>query len=181
MGKQKRRTGFFDRFVPETEKRKDRGFSFRMRKQFRLTPMKFAWSVLLIAAAFTLGCQQSRGFVLPEGDIEEGKAVFVNLDCNQCHSVADIIWQGEEGDVEVELGGEVTSMKTYGELVTSIINPSHKIASRYLREKVAVEDHSKMRIYNDIMTVQELTDLVAFLQSEYELAVPESPYHYPYW
>lgn len=137
--------------------------------------------VFVLLLITTIGCRESRGFVLPEGDVQAGKAVFVNLACNQCHSVADVIWQGEEGDTELKLGGETSTLKTYGELVTSIINPSHKIASRYLKEKVVVDGQSKMKIYNEVMTVQELVDLVTFLQSEYELAVPENPYHYQYW
>lgn len=145
------------------------------------TKGKMIGIVFVLLLITTIGCRESRGFVLPEGDVQAGKAVFVNLACNQCHSVADVIWQGEEGDTELKLGGETSTLKTYGELVTSIINPSHKIASRYLKEKVVVDGQSKMKIYNEVMTVQELVDLVTFLQSEYELAVPENPYHYQYW
>lgn len=138
---------------------------------------------LLTPFFFTMfGCSESRGFVLPEGDIVAGERVFVNLYCNQCHSIGEVIWQGGAEDVEVKLGGRVTTLRTYGELVTSVINPSHKIASKYLKENVTTAaGTSKMQIYNEIMTVQELVDLVAFLQSEYELTVPENPYHYQYW
>ena len=138
--------------------------------------------VLLIAVIFLWSCNpNSRGFVLPEGDVEAGKAAFVELKCNQCHSVADIAWIGEGEDVEVPLGGEVTRLKAYGELVTSVINPSHRIASPYLREKVAVEGVSNMKNYNQVMTVQELVDIVSFLQTEYEVTLPSNHYTYHYY
>ncbi len=132
--------------------------------------------------AFIWSCNpQATGFVLPDGDIEAGKAAFVELACNECHSINEIDWTGTAEGVEVKLGGEVSSLKTYGQLVTSIINPSHKIARPYLMEKVAVEGQSNMTIYNEVMTVQQLVDIVAFLQSEYELQLPVDHYHYPAW
>jgi hypothetical protein len=86
------------------------------------------------------------------------------------------------GDPErelVELGGTVTRVKTYGQLVTSIINPSHRLASGYTPESVQTPDgESKMRNYNEVMTVDELIDLVAFLQSKYTIA-PTDPTYYP--
>lgn len=127
------------------------------------------------------GCDtNSRGFALPEGDIARGKAAYQQLACAQCHSVGDVAWQGAaaEGDAEVPLGGKVTSVKTYGELVTSVINPSHRIARPYLGDMVAVDGESKMRLYNEIMTVQQLVDIVQFLQSEYELTIPNNAYQY---
>ncbi|HKK74919.1 MAG TPA: c-type cytochrome [Saprospiraceae bacterium] len=141
---------------------------------------------LLLFLLITLAsCQnQSSGFVLPEGDIAEGKQVFMELHCTNCHFTDDIVWDGnpEYEDPKVELGGEVTKIKTYGELVTSIINPSHDISRKVVAEEATLPDgSSKMDQfnYNYVMTVQELTDLVAFLQSEYEVVVPTN-YHYPY-
>ena len=61
--------------------------------------------------------------------------------------------------------------KTYAQLVTSVINPSHKLAprSKSIDEKISNDDgSSKMRVFNDVMTVQELIDLVAFLQPKYQ-------------
>ncbi|MCA9231605.1 MAG: hypothetical protein KDA57_13220 [Planctomycetales bacterium] len=80
--------------------------------------------------------------------------------------------------VVVALGGKVSQIKTYGELVTSIINPSHRFAKGYTPGEVAVEGESKMTNYNDVMTVSQLIDLVAFLQAHYEIREYE-PTHYP--
>jgi hypothetical protein len=74
----------------------------------------------------------------------------------------------------VTLGGEVTRVKTYGELVTSIINPSHRLARGYPTEEVSAAGESLMALayLNDVMTVQQLIDLVAFLQARYEVRPP---------
>ena len=53
--------------------------------------------------------------------------------------------------------------------MTSIINPSHRLAKGYPVYAVSVDGKSKMKNYNDAMTVTQLTDLVAFVQSKYKL------------
>jgi cytochrome c2 len=127
--------------------------------------------------------QESRGFVLPEGDVESGKSAFVLMSCNQCHSVGDIEWKGvsSENTIHVPLGGEVSKLKSYGELVASIINPSHKIDRKYLNEPYASQGESKMLNFNDFMTVQDLVDLVTFLQGEYKLEGITDIKYYPVW
>ena len=129
--------------------------------------------LLLVMLAVVLGCSPSpksgQGFTLPEGNRQAGEATFVQLQCNACHSVSGIDQPMEGGgpQMSIGLGGEVGRIATYGELVTSIINPSHRIASSV---KVDGDDsESQMRSYNDEMTVKQLCDLVAFLQSKYKL------------
>ena len=127
---------------------------------------------IIALAGCELGPNTGKGFSLPEGDASTGKVTFVELGCNTCHSIADIE-QLPSDDVElprVKLGGSVRSVKTYGELVTSIINPSHKVWKRNNQGVVKSEDgSSNMRIYNDVMTVTELVDLVTFLEGNYEI------------
>jgi hypothetical protein len=87
------------------------------------------------------------------------------------------------GAVDVELGGTVTRVKTYGELVTSIINPSHKLAPGYPLDEISTDGESLMTLahLNDVMTVQQLIDLVAFLQARYQVAPPQyDPFEYAY-
>ncbi len=134
--------------------------------------------LLLLVSGFVSCNPEARGFALPEGDADEGRITFTELHCNQCHSIGNIPWAGLPGDVRLELGGEVTQIKSYGELLTSVINPSHKIAKKYLGEQVAEGDRSRMKSYNDVMTVQELVDLVTFLQGEYPVRPPAN--YYPY-
>ena len=114
------------------------------------------------------------GFRLPDGDPAAGRQAFVNLGCNACHEVAGVPIEYVEGITRVQLGGKTTHVRTYGELVTSIINPSHKIAPQH-RERGAVLEGESVMTYlylNQIMTVQELVDLVAFLQPTYVVVQP---------
>lgn len=119
---------------------------------------------------------QERGFNLPPGDAEVGKANFVLLQCNECHTVGDVPYVGKK--LNVELGGVSTRVRTYGDLVTSIINPSHKLSRGNDPATMTESGESVMRNYNETLTVQELIDLVAFLQGEYEVWVPDY-YSYP--
>lgn len=139
--------------------------------------------VLLSVGLLISSCNdQARGFALPEGDIEKGKVTFERLTCNECHSISDIEWKGGSDNLKILLGGETSIQKSYGDLVTSIINPSHKITRRFKEQATSLtteEGLSKMKNYNEVMTVQELIDLVTFLQSEYKVLTPPSDY-YPY-
>jgi len=72
----------------------------------------------------------------------------------------------------VVLGGESRTVKTYGELVTSIVNPSHSLALGYPKELITQGGQSAMTNFNDTLTVRQLSDLVAFLQSRYRLETP---------
>jgi len=133
---------------------------------------------LLFLAMLPTSChQEERGFALPKGDYERGKNAFVKLRCNECHSVADVKWLGNPEELYFQLGGTITKKKTYGELVSSVINPSHKIAKQFYGHQTShPEGSSKMTIYNEVMTVQELVDMVTFLQSEYKIEPPRDYY-----
>lgn len=137
--------------------------------------------LLLAAVGCDPGAKSERGFRLPDGDIEKGKAAFLALRCNDCHTVADVDLPppAQEPEVNVVLGGEVRRVKTYGELVTSVINPSHTIARGYPKEKITEDGQSKMTNFNEVMTVSQLVDIVAFLQDAYEITVDDTMY-YPY-
>ena len=148
---------------------------------------KLTIAATVLVAAFSLGaCDEEqlmseRGFRLPDGDPQAGRDTFIYMQCTQCHTV-----KGEDLPVNpgsepyVELGGTVSHVRTYGELVTAIINPSHKLATGYAEELVSEDGVSNMYIYNDYMTVQELTDLVRFLQPHYDVAPPRYQYRiYP--
>ncbi len=145
--------------------------------------------VLMSAAlAMIVGCaappKSGKGFTLPQGDPEAGKANYVKFYCNACHKIEGIDQLSADGakpELSVVLGGEVTRIQTYGELVTSIINPSHRLAKGYPVDEVSFEGESKMVNYNDVMSVTQLTDLVAFLQSKYKLFEYELTEYPQYW
>lgn len=143
-------------------------------------------TIFAIILLVTGGCggdrMSEKGFSLPEGDPVRGKDAFLYMHCHECHMIA-----GEElprldlaDPPFVELGGTVTRVKTYGELVTAIINPSHKLAKGYPLEVISNNGESKMPVYNGFMTVQELIDIVTFLQPHYEVYAPKYDYRvYP--
>lgn len=144
-------------------------------------------AIFLVSLFALSACDQGarmseKGFRLPDGDAQAGREAFLYMQCHQCHTL-----EGEElpeipglSPPYVELGGKVTRVVTYGELITSIINPSHKLARGYAEEVVSEDGVSNMYIYNQHMTVQELIDIVMFLQPYYEVLVPDYRYRvYP--
>lgn len=128
----------------------------------------------LFLAACDRGAESSYGFTLPEGNADYGQSYFVAFRCIDCHVVAGledelVAPEGIDPLMAVPLGGTTTRIQTYGELVTSIINPSHKVSTQYRLTPAMDEEISPMRNYNSIMTVDELIDIVAFVQAQYEL------------
>jgi sulfur-oxidizing protein SoxX len=159
-----------------------KAISLRLKQTTSLTLKALA----LGAGTFFLltGCtEESNGFALPAGDMAQGKATFVALGCNGCHSVADIEHTAIDAEIErlgkpatakvnVPLGGKTTRYRTQGELVASIINPDHKISLSY--DRAAATTDSPMIAVNEAMTIQQLIDLVAFLQDEYDIRTPRT-------
>jgi sulfur-oxidizing protein SoxX len=139
--------------------------------------MKHSYILLVGYVIISLaGCEPQpntgKGFSLPEGDASLGKTTFIELGCNTCHSIADIqqLPRNDKNLPHVKLGGSVSTIKSYGELVTSIINPSHKVLKRYNQGTVMAKDGSStMRVYNDVMTVTQLVNLVTFLEDNYDV------------
>jgi sulfur-oxidizing protein SoxX len=131
---------------------------------------------LLTLAAIATGCSYSPifGFPVDEGDVQAGRQAFIDHQCHRCHSVAGVRLPELAGASApiLELGGETTAVKTYAELMTSIINPNHVISERY-REQLLLDAvvplESPMPLPSlDNMTVRQLIDLVAFLDSRYQ-------------
>jgi len=144
--------------------------------------MRYA-NALLIAVIFCglIACDSGPrspiGFRLPEGDVGKGRAAFVELQCNSCHTVDEVDLPDPvvipSPSAMVALGGQVYEIRTDGYLVTSIINPSHKLVRGLPKEQITTSTgESRMPDYTEIMTVQQLTDLVAFLQSHYTVIPP---------
>lgn len=136
--------------------------------------------ITLSSACNNHGLVKSNHFKLPPGDALNGQIVFVEMQCIECHTLSGEEYIDElqeylvglgmsKRKLSIEIGNEKTRVKTYAELVTSIINPSHQLAEGYPKEHISADGKSKMPSYNDILTVNELIDLVEFLHSHYEL------------
>jgi mono/diheme cytochrome c family protein len=137
--------------------------------------------VVALAATFSLACAEGRksgaGFRLPDGDPVRGEAVFVAQKCNACHQVDGVRLPAPVADpaVPVVLGGETIRVRTEGELVTAIVHPSHSLAFGYRNEDVASGRLSRMGDFSESMSVRDLIDVVAFLQSHYVVTNPPPP------
>ncbi len=137
---------------------------------------------ILIVVAFGVGCspsadeqaRSSRGFALPQGSVQDGRQAIVELRCTTCHEV-----HGLEDElprptatpiVGVKLGGLLPREPTDGELLTSIINPTHRINTPNEQQNVSSDGESRMARagLNATMTVQQMIDIVAFLHDRYE-------------
>lgn len=127
--------------------------------------------ILFLFSACSDNVNSSRGFTLPQGDAKKGKMVFLDHRCLACHTLTGL----DDPSVKiilpepVVLGGKVTRIKTYADLVTSVINPSHRIANLHQSSNYKADGTSTMENYNDVMTISELTDLVTFLQPYYRV------------
>jgi L-cysteine S-thiosulfotransferase len=136
--------------------------------------------LLLVSVAACNSGTAEQQIALPDGDPAKGQLAFAELQCTACHSVRDVNLPLPEhlGPVTLELGGKVSKVKSYGELVTSVINPSHRLARNIKKQQIDIEGESIMPVYNDVMTVSQLIDIVAFLQPQYTV-VRRPTYRYP--
>lgn len=123
---------------------------------------------LLVSAGCTSGRESGKGFALPAGDVEAGKAVFVAMNCGSCHSIRGESDTAPAGAKTLKIGGTTTRLPTDGYLVTSIINPSHSIRYQEGVESTLPTGQSRMLNFNDALTVRQLVDLIAYLQSVHE-------------
>ena len=152
-----------------------------MQRCLMLLPIAVPIAVLLGAVACESGRHSPAGFRLPaDGSVERGKAAFVTLECHHCHEVQGVELPPPtvQPPVPVVLGGLVVNEVTDGYLTASIVNPSYKLAA-YPKELITTGGKSRMPEYADRMTVRQLTDLVAFLQSRYTVrrGSPKYPYY----
>ena len=138
-------------------------------------PRRLLFVVLGAAALQACDALSGRGVHLPQGDALEGREAYVDLRCHVCHEIEGFnpptpIVAGRR----VILGGQTARVRTYEDLLTSIANPSHRLARGYPPADVAIDGVALMSLIrlNEVMTVQQLVDLAAFLQAEYEVVPP---------
>jgi len=141
--------------------------------------MALLFSLIIIALTGCATEQSSeRNFRFPiiMGDIDLGRTAFIELQCHQCHTVQGVdlhAWENES-PVTLELGGKIIYVKTYAELVTSIINPNHFVSENYigLLDRAERNNVISPMPFKQSMTVEQLINLVTFLNSRYILLEP---------
>lgn len=107
-------------------------------------------------AAFTF----EEALHLPRGDVEAGYRAFVDLRCYYCHSVAgDATLPDRVASVRGPQIGPDQAAQARGKIAESIIDPSHEIPPP--RDSRL----SPMGDFSEAMTVRQLIDLVAYVQS----------------
>jgi mono/diheme cytochrome c family protein len=138
-------------------------------------------AVVVLTAACDFNLKSTRRFRLPQGNADNGKAAFVALNCTTCHTVAgvDLPKPTVEPTAVVVLGGEVARLRTYGDLLTSIIHPTHSLSEKMNPMAVTARGTSPMPVVNDRMTVTQMVDLVTFLQPRYRQLPPPVEWYYP--
>jgi mono/diheme cytochrome c family protein len=133
----------------------------------------------VVALAAGLGCRQpSTGFRLPHGDAVRGQAVFTEMRCHACHEVpgANLPAPVADPPVRVALGGVVSLAPTEGELVAAIVHPSSRLAIPARGGLVRSGGLSRMGDFTEALSARDLVDLVAFLQTRYDVIVlPAGP------
>lgn len=134
------------------------------------------WLAAVLTLALLAGCdsgpKSGRGFVFPEGNSERGRKAFAGLKCHECHRVdgmTDLPAPTVAPEKIVLLGGEVPTLRTYGELVTAVIHPAQ---ARTARAPGRTEQDPGMPSFNETMTVAQMLDIVTFLHPHYRQIEP---------
>jgi mono/diheme cytochrome c family protein len=103
-------------------------------------------------------------FAWPKGDRAKGRDLFAKLECYSCHEVRGETFPAPSEKEKV--GPELSAMGPLHEaeyFAEAIIKPSATIEKGKGYE--ASDGSSRMPSFNDVMTVQELIDLVAYLRA----------------
>lgn len=107
-------------------------------------------------------------FSWPKGDRDEGRKLFIKLECYKCHEI-----RGESfpavAEKERGVGPELSQMAGLHPLefyAESIINPNAFLDKQDKeRGYLGTDGRSKMPDYNDLLTVKQVSDLAAYLSS----------------
>lgn len=132
----------------------------------RNSALFFVFSIAASGCAASGSSGAGNSFSLPEGDPEAGKVVFVESQCSFCHAVDGVDGLPApvaEPPIPFALGGSSKRMSD-GQLVRAIVDPSHFMSDAYPEAATQVGGESRMPAYRNTLTVQQLIDLVAFLQ-----------------
>jgi len=137
------------------------------RRRTRFQPAKLLALLPLLASVACNARYSAAAFHLPgDSDAERGRAAFVELGCHACHQVTGAsLPKSDRGPVV--LGGVVDRKMTDAYVVAHLLDPSSRVKSA--RAQVTNAGQARMPGYADRMTVRQLTDIVAFLQSHYQL------------
>ena len=115
------------------------------------------------------------GFFLSKGDMTAGRQAFNHLKCSSCHWVANDMQVPDPVTAKAgPLLGPKQAAYAPGWIANSIVSPSHTFA-RNSDGKTEGGELSRMADFTQTMTVRELIDLVAYIQSLKQSQSQETP------
>jgi sulfur-oxidizing protein SoxX len=134
----------------------------------------------VVTASCDRGIKSTRSFTFPTGDAARGQAAFVALKCTACHTVVGVTLPKTTApaDQTLALGGQVAHLRTYGDLLTAIVHPNAGLSDKLPMAQWRKMEKTPMRPVNDVMTVQQMIDLVTFLQPRYTPLEPLIESHF---
>ena len=107
-------------------------------------------------------------FTLPPGNVVEGKQLFTELECYKCHEIKGekfpAVSEGDKG-VGPELS-QMAGLHPAEFFAESIVNPNAVLEEKDKEKGFLADDGtSKMPSFSDVLTVQQVADLAAYLNS----------------
>lgn len=120
--------------------------------------------VVLLVACSRKPVETRAGLRLPAGDAAAGKAVFERTRCYTCHEVAGHAFPSPSLSPAAVRLTEEQARKNAEELAQAIISPSHTVSGTASGVAEGGE-LSKMGDLSQALTIRDVADLVAFLQS----------------
>lgn len=120
------------------------------------------------AAADVSSPYESVTLALPVGRADAGRQAFLDLKCATCHRVSgETAFPAPFSDHPGPELDPRRPRRSPSDVATAIVAPSHALSTRIgYEQKARLEgEHSPMGSFNEVMTVQQLGDLVAYLRS----------------
>ena len=134
------------------------------------------WAGVFAVLCTTVACK--RVTPVKDGNVERGRAKFVELQCSSCHAVvgSGLPEPTAKPIVPIVFGSPVTDLKgafrhrrkpSKTTLATAIRHPSAKLKNKLFGDYVRRGKLSRMPDYGTLIDDQTLADLVAFIRSSY--------------
>lgn len=137
-----------------------------MRRTISLILILFLGWIGYLFAGRDEGMAPADGFFLPKGSAEDGRKAFNHLKCSACHWAANDMQVPDP--ITAKAGpmlGPKQAAYAPGWIANSIVSPSHTIARNSEPGKTEGGELSRMPDFSQTMTVRELIDLIAYIQS----------------
>lgn len=135
--------------------------------------------LLLVLVVVLGGCaDRTRLAELPDGDPIRGRAAFVERGCLACHDPAfdEAMPSPAHPELAVTLGGKVRWVPGVGHIASDIAVPSARI-SRAAASSTTADGRSRMPDLSSSLTLREVADLAAYVQTQYALEPAQLPTH----